>query len=985
MLWRTLPQWLTMAAALLLLGARQPSAPATIKAAAPLGQVTTATVTLDNTGRPEGAAFLYEAWDAPETTGPLPLAATQPLRVPLPDTPGPIAPQLMRELASSPDGRAEMLIYLADQVDLSAAGAIPDWKRRGEAVVRTLEDHAVRTQAPLLAALREAGYDTPRSFWIVNAILTYGDLALAESLAARPEVGLVTANEQHLLERPLAASPASTSAGQAAWGVARIGAPGVWADWNVRGQGIVVANIDTGVEYSHTALLPAYRGWSPQGLTHAYNWYDPAQEPSPEPNDSQGHGTHTMGIMAGRAADEVPAIGVAPGTRWIAARGCAGYFCSDADLITSAQWMLAPTDLSGDNPRPDLRPHIINNSWGDNGDSPWYVGYVAAWNAAGIFSVFANGNGGTLFGCGSSNQPGNYTLAFSAGATDGEDYIADFSSRGPTSDNRIKPDVSAPGVDVLSAGPNGGVILQSGTSMAAPHVAGTVALLWSANPLLIGDLPATRYVLTSTAAPRLADECDSSGVPNNAYGWGRIDAHRAVQTARVDVPWLSLPASISLPADALQTITVTFDARQVSAPDEYTARVLVVRDNVITPVAVTFDVQPAIHVAQATGRLLDRWSGRGIYGRLQFAEGPPVAADPDTGSYTVTLPYGTYPATATALGYVPDSTVIALNGDTPRDITLTANLPHLRLATLPVLSATLPFGGRLDAPVSIGNDGPQPLAWTVSVPPLEWSVETVASGAPLYDLSAFPPLPLADDTIYTNTLDLGFPVPIYGALVDRLYLSSNGWVSMARPNGAAPLSYCFPSDRVPAGALAPFWTDLDPSVGGAVRAGRVLSDTYVVSWEAVPPWQEDPAPNPPTYTFQLVLHADGRVQFIYGAMGDLPGRWGVGVSYDLTRAQNLACHRNPQPLTARTWTLRNQPSPALWLSGMLVTQTVMPGETAVLTASLAGLGYVPWRTEPFTGQLRLTTNDPTQAAVDIPAGLSVGAPPYVFWFPVIGK
>src|SRR6202022_487780 len=122
---------------------------------------------------------------------------------------------------------------------------------------------------------------------------------------------------------------------------------------------------------------------------------------------------------------------------------------------------------------------------------------------------------------------------------------------GPTSDGRIKPDISAPGVAVPSTWPGGTVQFLSGTSMATPHVSGVVALLWSANPILIGDLAATERVLTSTAVARPTSECGSASttVPNNVYGWGRVDARQAVQQARVDVPWLALPPSVSLPAN----------------------------------------------------------------------------------------------------------------------------------------------------------------------------------------------------------------------------------------------------------------------------------------------------------------------------------------------------------------------------------------------------------------------------------------------------
>jgi hypothetical protein len=510
--------------------------------------------------------------------------------------------------------------------------------------------------------------------------------------------------------------------------------------------------------------------------------------------------------------------------------------------------------------------------------------------------------------------------------------------------------------------------------------------LWSANPALIGNIAATRSALTRIAFPRLSVECGDApdAVPNNVYGWGRLDAFRAVQAARVDVPWLSLPVTVTLPANDTGEFVAMLDARQVSAPGRYTARLLVVRDNALVPIPVSFDVRAAANTAGVTGQLRDRWTGGGVYGRITLDHNPAVTTDA-SGYYTATLPFGSYALTATATGYLPDYTTLTLITDTVRPITLTADLPHLQMSA-PVLSATLPFGARQDTPITLSNVGPRPLTVTVGVPALEWSIEEETPGAALFDMSAFPPLALADDMVYTDTLDLGFSMPIYGALVDRLYLSSNGWVSVLKPSASVQFAYCLPNDRLPPGALAPFWSDLDPSQGGAVRAGRVAADTFVVSFENVPPWRETPDPAGPTFTFQLALHADGRVRFLYGAMGSLPGRWSVGASYDAGRGQSVACYRPPQPLSGRSWTLQNQPSPAVWLRGAPGALTVPPGDSAVLTATLSGLGYVPWRSDPFVGVLRLTTNDPARPTVDVPASVLVTTPPSdILWLPVVRR
>ena len=160
-------------------------------------------------------------------------------------------------------------------------------------------------------------------------------------------------------------------------------APQAWA-LGFDGTGIIVGSMDTGVRHTHEAVTARYRGIvapPDPGNIHDYNWYD-GYLASTTPIDQNGHGSHTMGTIVGGAAGGYSALGVAPGAKWIAARACAGLFCSDVALIKAAQWMLAPTNSAGTSPRPDLRPHIISNSWGKNGTDPWYLGYVTAWNAA---------------------------------------------------------------------------------------------------------------------------------------------------------------------------------------------------------------------------------------------------------------------------------------------------------------------------------------------------------------------------------------------------------------------------------------------------------------------------------------------------------------------------------------------------------------------------------------------------------------------------
>jgi subtilisin family serine protease len=312
----------------------------------------------------------------------------------------------------------------------------------------------------------------------------------------------------------------------------------VWSTYNDRGEGIVVANIDTGVQYNHSALRLQYRGLQaaagpPVRPNNNYAWFDPSHICSPTgtlPCDNIGHGTHTMGTMVGddRGSNQ---IGVAPRATWIAAKGCESNSCSDFALMASGQWVLAPTDLNGQNPRPDLRPDVVNNSWGGGHGDPFYRSTVQAWVAAGIFPAFSAGNSGPA--CGSANSPGDYPESYAAGAFDINNVIAGFSSRGPSGiDASIKPDVSAPGVGVRSSVPPNGYTSLSGTSMASPHVAGTVALIWSGAPSFRRQIAMTRSVIDTTAIDVSDLACGGSGGNNNVWGEGRLDAFAAVTAAR---------------------------------------------------------------------------------------------------------------------------------------------------------------------------------------------------------------------------------------------------------------------------------------------------------------------------------------------------------------------------------------------------------------------------------------------------------------------
>ena len=438
-----------------------------------------------------------------------------------------IRPELMSKLQGKKE--ADFWIRFGERADLTQASKIKDWNQRGAAVATALKESAARSQAKVKGVLDSQG-SRYQSFWATNAIrVSGGSLGMAQALAGYAEV--------EGLYAPVAYDPPKIEKGSdehtaqaVEWGIANIKADQVWSQFGVKGAGITIANIDTGVQFDHPALVAQYRGNNGDGtFNHNYNWFNAAGTAcgNTAPCDTNGHGTHTMGTMAG--GDGANQIGVAPEVKWIAANGCCP---TDNALIESGQWMLEPTDMAGQNPDVSKRPNIINNSWGSQlpSNDPFMEDISAAWEASGIFGMWANGNSGSL-GCNSSGSPGSRIINYSAGNYDINNNINRSSGRGVGQDGDLKPNLSAPGTNVRSSVPGSGYANFTGTSMASPHVAGAIALLWSAAPTLFGDVAATKALLDNTSVDKADAECGGTADDNNVYGEGRLDALALVTAA----------------------------------------------------------------------------------------------------------------------------------------------------------------------------------------------------------------------------------------------------------------------------------------------------------------------------------------------------------------------------------------------------------------------------------------------------------------------
>ncbi|MFJ7969758.1 S8 family serine peptidase [Psychrobacillus sp. NPDC096389] len=370
------------------------------------------------------------------------------------------------------------------------------------------------------------------SYYIVNGMAVTATKEVAEKIATFPEVEKVLPNETRQLfttKTENAVVPKAETA-NIEWNVERVKAPDVWA-MGVDGAGTVVASIDTGVQWDHPALKEKYRGYnkSTGQVSHDFNWFDATTAGRATPYDDIDHGTHVTGTMVGSEPNDTNQIGVAPGAKYIAVKAFTANGGTDTDLLEAAQWILAPTDANG-NARVDMAPDVVNNSWGGGpGLDEWYREVVTNWRAAEIFPEFSAGNT-TLTnpgGAGSVAAPANYPESFATGATDINNKVGGFSLRGPSPYAEIKPDISAPGVNIRSSVPGGNYEGGwNGTSMAGPAVSGVAALLRQVNANLTVD--EMEEILLNTANPLTDTQYPTT--PNHGYGYGLVDAYEAVSS-----------------------------------------------------------------------------------------------------------------------------------------------------------------------------------------------------------------------------------------------------------------------------------------------------------------------------------------------------------------------------------------------------------------------------------------------------------------------
>ena len=461
------------------------------------------------------------------------------------------------------DGHAptSVLVYLKSAADLSPSAALPTPEEKGAFVYRALADHADKAQAPLVSWLsgQKASF---RPFHIVNAVVVYdASPALVRKLAARPDVARIAVDKPALLKLPTPVDPTEVNPDdvvpfKAGSNIVATGATKVWKDFHTKGDGIVVAGQDTGIDWTHPALKKHYRGWDGTKADHAYNWHDAVHKPAQggnnscgydltAPCDDHGHGTHTMGTVVGDDG-RGNQVGMAPNAKFIGCRNMDAGTGTPSRYIECFEWMLAPYPPGGD-PRkdgdPKKAPNVINNSWGCPADEGCtgkeIVPAMTALFEAGIVVVASAGNDGPSCSTIDAQPATDSVHTLSVGAYDHTSgQIASFSSRGPsTLDGALGPDVSAPGVGIRSSVPGGAYQGGwSGTSMAGPHVVGAVALLMAVDPTLKGKPQDVMNVMTETSkAVTTTESCGGvagTARPNNTFGWGTLDVYAAATSRK---------------------------------------------------------------------------------------------------------------------------------------------------------------------------------------------------------------------------------------------------------------------------------------------------------------------------------------------------------------------------------------------------------------------------------------------------------------------
>ncbi len=393
---------------------------------------------------------------------------------------GTLEPELEAAIAGlGPKDKVDVIIRCTDPVNPNTI-VDPDVKAKKTKLVKALRAKSTFCTKLIEKDRATNATENETELWLINAVAATVQVKKLPNIAKRKGVESIGLNAKVFLsdDRPapeLAGQPGNS--GYTFWNLSETRITDLWA-LGYYGQEVVVGTLDTGVDLAHSDIGPNWRGGS-------NSWFDPNGEHS-LPHDADGHGTEVMGIILGGNSLGVD-IGAAPGAQWIAAKIFDDAGVSDLAKIHQAyQWMLDP---DGD-PDTDDAPDVVNNSWAipvTGVCTGEFAEDIAMLNAADVAVIFSAGNYGPY--AGSSVEPANNPGSLSVGAVDYYRDVLYTSSRGPSAcSGGTFPHLVAPGQDIFTTGLTGGGSNPSawayltGTSAAAPHVAGAMAVLKGAMP-----------------------------------------------------------------------------------------------------------------------------------------------------------------------------------------------------------------------------------------------------------------------------------------------------------------------------------------------------------------------------------------------------------------------------------------------------------------------------------------------------------------------
>ena len=780
-------------------------------------------------------------------------------------------------------------------------------------VITALKEKATITQADLLAYLSSRSINGDvfqfQSFWISNLVMVEAKPQVLTELMLRMDILEMDIDALLELDRPVEVSDGEVESIESVEpGIKIINAHLLW-ELGITGQGRLVMGHDTGVYPNHPALNHKWRG---NHVPANQAWLDPGGGTT-TPNDCDGHGSHTVGTMVGRSLSTNDTIGVAIDAEWIAAKTiCSSPHTSNS--IAAFQWAMDP---DGNPSTISDMPDVISCSWWDPNvtnqcdPSNIYRTTLLALEAAGIAVVFSAGNSGpnTSTITAPKNINANETLIFSVGAIDGVSYlggnnnpIASFSSRGPstcggTGSLLIKPEVSAPGVSVRSSGTATGYISFSGTSMAAPHVAGAVALLKQAAPSLTGKqiLEALYYT---------AKDLGITG-EDNTYGMGLIDVYAAYLSLGVADPTppdpvtdlsVTNPTSNSLnlqwtvPFDSSANGVTAYDIRYSLSPINdsisfFNAEQLIFQGTPGNFGSVEHFLVSGLNFNSTyyfSIRSSDMWSN---WSDLSNSESgttwiaPAIEVNPLSITNYV-LPSSTFIDTVTVSNITEmpstlDFAVSLENNTFPEGRIEARIIPKIQYSDISVENLNKDLNKDIFGISLEGQGGPDLFGykWIDSGEPdgPQYYWEDISSTGTLVSdwiaTGSFDP----KDEGYAGPFQLGFNFSFYGNQKSQIYISSNGLIMFNAVNSNIWTNSAIPNADDPNDYIAPFWDDLDGSGQGTVHY-KQDGDRFIVQFTN---WQRYSQTG--SLTFQAVLHSNGRILFYYNNLNATLNSASVGI------------------------------------------------------------------------------------------------------------